>query len=327
VILDPVRFVGTERDYWNELQSILDKLRVEPGWHMSIPEVQRLHYLYERCSADLVRLDTFSTEPLLRAYVESLVSRAYAEIHETRARSGKIGWRALVAAFPRAFRRHLGAFRLAVGLTLLGCAFGWFAIRADPDAKAVLMPFPGLMDPPATRVAHEESASTDRLRGHKASFSAMLMTHNVQVTVMTLACGVTWGVGTVILLFYNGVMLGAICADYVGAGYTQFLAGWLLPHGAIEIPAILLSGQAGLVLAGALIGWGERASRADRLRSIARDLLAIALGAAALLVWAGLVEAFVSQYHQPVLPYGLKIAFGLLELAALSIFLARVGRT
>jgi hypothetical protein len=38
------------------------------------------------------------------------------------------------------------------------------------------------------------------------------------------------------------------------------------------------------------------------------------------------VEAFVSQYHQPVLPYSLKIAFGVLELAALSIFLARVGR-
>jgi uncharacterized membrane protein SpoIIM required for sporulation len=326
VILDPARFVDMERVYWNELQVILDKLRAEPGWRMSIPEVQRLHYLYERCSADLVRLDTFSTEPLLRAYVESLVSRAYAEIHETRAPSGKVRWRALVAAFPRAFRRHLGAFRLAVGLTLLGCAFGWFAMRADPDAKAVLMPFPGLMDPPATRVAREESARIDRLHGQKASFSAMLMTHNIQVTVMTLAFGVTWGVGTVILLFYNGVTLGAISADYVGAGYTQFLAGWLLPHGAIEIPAILLGGQAGLVLAGALIGWGERASRADRLRSVARDLLVIGLGAAALLVWAGLVEAFVSQYHQPVLPYSLKIAFGLLELAALSIYLARAGR-
>jgi len=326
VILDPARFVLSERTYWDELQTMLDKLRVEPGWRMSIQDVQRLHYLYERCSADLVRLDTFSTEPLLRAYVESLVSRAYAEIHETRARSGKLRWRTLVAAFPRAFRRHLGAFGLAVGLTLLGCSFGWFAVRADPDSKAVLMPFPGLLDPPATRVAREEGARTDRLHGQKASFSAMLMTHNIQVTVMTLACGVTWGIGTVILLFYNGVILGAISADYVGAGYTRFLAGWLLPHGAIEIPAILLGGQAGLVLAGAVIGWGERASRVDRLRRVAGDLLSIALGAAALLVWAGLVEAFVSQYHQPVLPYGLKIAFGLLELGALSIFLARAGR-
>jgi len=297
---------------------------------MSIPEVERLHYLYERCSADLVRLDTFSTEPQLRAYVESLVSRAYAEIHETRARAGKIRWGNVIAAFPRAFRRHLGAFRLAVGLTLAGCAFGWFAIRADPEAKAVLMPFPGLMGSPAKRVAQEESAenaTTDRLHGHKASFSAQLMTHNIQVTVMTLAAGITWGVGTIILLFYNGVILGAVAADYVGAGYGQFLAGWLLPHGSIEIPAILLGGQAGFVLAGALIGWGERTSRTERLRAVAHDLLVIALGAAAMLVWAGIVEAFVSQYHQPVLPYSLKIAFGVLEMMALTLFLWRVGRT
>jgi len=329
VILDLPRFVAAERVYWNELQAVLDRLRLEPNWRMSIPEIERLHYLYERCSADLVRLDTFATEPQLRAYVESLVSRAYAEIHETRARAGKIRWGAVIAAFPRAFRRHLGAFRLAVGLTLAGCAFGWFAVRADPDAKAVLMPFEGLMQSPARRVAQEESAAsakTDRLQGHKASFSAQLMTHNIQVTVMTLAAGVTWGVGTIILLFYNGVILGAVAADYVGAGYWQFLAGWLLPHGSIEIPAILLGGQAGLILAGALIGWGERTTRTDRLRAVAPDLLAIALGAAAMLVWAGIVEAFVSQYHQPVLPYSLKIAFGILELAALSIFLSRVGR-
>jgi len=326
VILDLPRFVAAERAYWNELQALLERLRQEPNWRMSIAEIERLHYLYERCSADLVRLDTFATGPQLRAYVESLVSRAYAEIHETRARSGKIHWGAFIAAFPRAFRRHLGAFRLAAGLTLLGCAFGWFAIRADPDAKAVLMPFPALMQSPAKRVAEEEGMKTDPLHGHKASFSAQLMTHNIQVTVMTLAAGMTWGVGTIVLLFYNGVILGAVAADYVGAGYGQFLAGWLLPHGAIEIPAILLGGQAGFVLAGALIGWGERTSRTDRLRVIAPDLLAIALGAAGLLIWAGIVEAFVSQYHQPVLPYSLKIAFGVLELAALSIFLARVGR-
>ena len=126
MILDLPRFVTTERVYWNELQALLDRLRLEPNWRMSIPEIERLHYLYERCSADLVRLDTFATEPQLRAYVESLVSRAYAEIHETRARAGKIRWGALIGAFPRAFRRHLGAFRLAVGLTLAGCAFGWF---------------------------------------------------------------------------------------------------------------------------------------------------------------------------------------------------------
>ena len=45
-----------------------------------------------------------------------------------------------------------------------------------------------------------------------------------------------------------------------------------------------------------------------------------------MLVWAGLIEAFVSQYHQPVIPYALKIGFGICELAALAAFLFLAGR-
>lgn len=325
MIVDIPRFVATERPYWDELRAVLAALDAEPERRLALAEIQRLHYLYERCSAGLARLDTFSTDPALRWLLETLVSRAYSEIHETR-EPQKIRWKAILVGFPRAFRRHMGAFRLSLGITLLGCAFGWFAIRMDPNSKAVLMPFQGLLNSPAERVHEEETATKDRLSGAKASFSAELMTHNIQVTVFTLAMGMTWGVGTLILLFYNGVILGAVAADYISAGFGTFLTGWLLPHGSIEIPAILLGGQGGFILAGALIGWGGRTSRPDRLRAVAPDLFAIVAGAAAMLVWAGMVEAFISQYHQPVIPYGLKIAFGVCELAALTAFLGWAGR-
>jgi uncharacterized membrane protein SpoIIM required for sporulation len=325
-MIDLARFIDSERTYWKELEILLDRLEAEPERRLQLDEIERLHYLYERCSADLVRLDTFSTEPRLREFVESLVARSYTEIHETRAPGRKIPWRAVLGAFPRAFRRRVNAFWLALALTVGGTLFGGAAVLLDPQAKMVLMPFPGLMVSPAERVRQEESATSDRLRGSKATFAADLMTHNIRVTVMTLAFGMTFGIGTIILLFYNGVILGAVAADYIGGGQTTFLAGWLLPHGATEIPAILLGGQAGLALARALIGWGERIPRAARLRAVIPDLAAIAAGAAGLLVWAGIVEAFVSQYHQPVLPYGLKISFGVLELLALSFYLSRGGR-
>jgi uncharacterized membrane protein SpoIIM required for sporulation len=126
-------------------------------------------------------------------------------------------------------------------------------------------------------------------------------------------------------LFYNGVILGAIAYDYIHGGEAIFLMGWLLPHGVIEIPAILVGGQTGLVIAHALIGWGSRISRAERLRAISRDVVTLAAGAALMLVWAGIVEAFLSQYHEPVISYGTKIAFGLIEAALLTLFLARAG--
>jgi len=325
VIIDLPRFVEAERPYWDELQNVLQRMEAEPERRVPLEEIQRLHYLYERSSADLARLDTFSTEPRLRAFLESLVSRAYSEIHETRAPLG-VRWKSMVLAFPRAFRRHLGAARLSAGVTLLGVAFGCFAMWRDPRSKAVLMPFPGLMVSPAERVAKEESAPNDRLKGSKATFSADLMQHNIRVTLLTMGTGIAWGAGTLILLFANGVTLGAVAADYVAGGQAKFLAGWLLPHGSIEIPAILLGGQAGFILAAAVIGWGGRASRTERFRAVMHDLLAIAGGAAGLLVWAGLVEAFISQYHQPVITYGLKIAFGICEVLALTAFLGWAGR-
>jgi uncharacterized membrane protein SpoIIM required for sporulation len=325
LIIDVARFVDAERQYWDELRGVLDRMDAEPERRMPVAEVQRLHYLYERCSADLAQLDTFATEAKLRSSLEALVSRAYTEIHETRA-PVKIRWKQLLLQFPRAFRRHLGALRLSAAVTLLGCAFGWYAVHVDPRSKAVLMPFPGLLQSPGERVAKEEAAKADRLKGVKATFSAQLMRNNIEVTIKALALGVTWGVGTLILLFYNGVILGAVAADYIGGGQGVFLAGWLLPHGSIEIPAVVLGGQAGFILAGALIGWGDRTPRTERLRAIAHDLLVIVAGAATMLVWAGIVEAFVSQYHQPVLPYALKISFGLCELVALTVYLGWAGR-
>ena len=111
------------------------------------------------------------------------------------------------------------------------------------------------------------------MQGVKATFSAQLMTNNIRVTMFAMALGMTWGAGTLMLLFWNGVILGAVMLDYIAGGQAVFLAGWLLPHGSVEIPAILLGGQAGLILAGALIGWGVAGdARRTPARRYARSL-------------------------------------------------------
>jgi uncharacterized membrane protein SpoIIM required for sporulation len=136
----------------------------------------------------------------------------------------------------------------------------------------------------------------------------------------------SWGIGTILMLFYNGVVLGAIATDYVADGQARFLLGWLLPHGVIEIPAILIAGQAGVLLALALIGRGSRIQLTTRLREASRDVVTLSFGFALLLVWAGFVEAFLSQYHEPVIPYDAKIAFGVIELTLLILYLSKAGK-
>jgi uncharacterized membrane protein SpoIIM required for sporulation len=327
VILDLQRFIATERPGWKDLERILDRLETEPNYRMSLEQLQRFHELYERAAASLAKLTTFSSEPDTRRYLESLVARAYGEIQETRQKRRRffpMKW--LLQTFPQTFRKHSRAFALSVVITLVGCAFGGLATAFDPESRSVTMPFGHDQLKPSQRVGREERQKIDRLEGNKSTFSAQLITHNIQVSIVALAMGMTYALGTIILLFYNGVALGAIAVDYITDGQTTFLLGWLMPHGVIEIPAILIAGQAGLVLAMGLIGWGNRANVGERLRSVSRDVVTLSVGFALMLVWAGFVEAFLSQYHQPVVPYSAKIAFGTVEAALLCFYLARSGK-
>ena len=306
---------------------MLARFENDPVFHPNVDQAKRFYYLYERTSADLARLITFSAEPELRRFLESLVARAYSEIHETRTsrqRFAPLAW--FMQTLPQTFRRHIKAFYLSLGITLAGCAFGALALAFDPESKSVIMPFEHLHGDPTEREAREETAQRNHAGAFKSSFSGQLMTHNTRVSILTLALGMTWGIGTIVSLFYNGVILGAVVLDYVRAGQTKFLLGWLMPHGVIEIPAILIAGQAGLVLANALVGWGRREGLAERFRAVGPDLVTLIFGVALMLIWAGFVEAFLSQDHEPAIPYVMKIAFGCIELALLVLFLSRSGK-
>jgi len=327
VIIDLRRFMETERAHWLELEGVLDALERDPARRLSVAETRRLHYLYARVSSDLAKVATFSSEPAMKRYLEGLVARAYGEIHETRAVPHRLRiahW--LACALPRAFRRHFGAFALAAALTAGGALLGGGAVALDPDVKEIILPYEHLLGNPAQRVAEEERQTGDRLRGAKAQGAAWYIRHNTQVAIGTFGLGLSWGVGTVLMLVLNGIILGAVSADYVLAGQTRFLLAWLLPHGALEIPAILVAGQAGLLLAGAVIGGRRRAALGARLREAAPDLMTLIGGVALMLVWAGVVEAFLSQYHKLVLPYGLKILLGVCELGALAAYFGLCGR-
>jgi uncharacterized membrane protein SpoIIM required for sporulation len=328
MIIHLQRFINEETKYWTELESLLDKLHRDPLRKMNVAEIKRFHYLYQRTSSGLARVTGFSGETDIRRYLESLVAHAYAEVHEVREKPqhfSPLHW--FFHVFPETFRNHLRAFALSLAITLFGFTIGGVAISIDREAKSVIMPFSQLQIDPSKRVAYEEEAGAtkDRLKGKKATFSAFLITHNTRVSLFTFALGFTWGMGTLILLFYNGIVLGATALDFIQAGQSTFLLGWLLPHGAIEIPAILLAGQAGFILAGGLIGWESRISLKARLRTIAPELVTLLCGLAIMLGWAGIVEAFFSQYHEPVIPYYGKIAFGAAELITLILFLGWSG--
>ena len=326
--MDLRKFLETERAYFEELEDILTRLDGNPALRLDMAEIRRFHYLYERVSSDLARISTFATEQDTRRYIETLIAKAYGIIHETRDNPHSfhpIHW--FLNTFPRVFRKNAKAFYLSVAITMAGALLGGLAISLDPSAKQYLLPGEDhIMQSPGDRVKQEENVTNDRLAGMKGQGAAFYMTHNTQVSITTAAMGLTWGIGTIIMLFYTGIMVGGIVIDYILAGQAAFVTGWLLPHGSVEIPAILLAGQAGLMIANAMIGWRRSISMRNRFRLIAPELVTILLGTAVFLVWAGIIEAFFSQYHEPILPYTFKIIFGSIQLVLVILFLVFSGR-
>ncbi|HEY7855105.1 MAG TPA: stage II sporulation protein M [Terriglobales bacterium] len=334
MIFDLDRFTSAGKPRWQALSDLLDQLESAEHDRITLAEAEALEDLYHRCAADLNRLQHGAVAGPLHAYLSQLVTRAYAQIYSAGggawpAHFAPAAWlgqlRLFFGVLPRVFRRNLRLFWLALALTLAGCLLGALAITFDPAATDVLLPAEYLRNP-AQRVqqdlggagVHTPNASEE------TAFSAQLITHNIQVSLFTMALGVTFGVGTGLLLFFNGLLLGAVAARYCQQGFAWFVAGWLLPHGAFEIPSVLIAGQAGFLLARMLL----RGSARPELRQQAlRQMLTLFGGLCCLLVWAGLMEAFFSQHHAAGWGYAVQVVVGLAELLLLFGYLGWAGRS
>ena len=74
------------------------------------------------------------------------------------------------------------------------------------------------------------------------AFATYLFTHNSQIAIFAFALGFAFAVPTILLILYNGLMLGAFFAVFAAKGLAFNLAGWLMIHGTTELFAIAIAG-------------------------------------------------------------------------------------
>src|SRR5207248_2512866 len=121
-----------------------------------------------------------------------------------------------------------------------------------------------------------------------------------KVAVFAFALGALGCLPGVLLLAYNGRMLGTLTGLVWNHGYLLDFYALILTHGVLELTAICIAGGAGLLVGWAVLAPG-RLPRRDALRLAAGEALGLLGGSAALLVIAGTIEAYVTpHFPQPV---------------------------
>ncbi len=322
---DVTRFMKARAPVWDELERLLVQVDHRGLESLDIGEARRFGRLYRTVSSDLVRARTELVDASVIDYLNDLVARSYAHIYAGSGRRGRRLWRFYARDFPRLFRREIRAIALSTAILVSGGALGAAFTAIDPQSLGVLIPDQHQAHTPGERVAEEEETGglTD---GHSAvAFSSFLFTHNIKVTFLVFALGITFGVGTVAVLFYNGVPLGALAMQYHLEGQGLFFWAWILPHGIPELTVIFIAGGAGLVLARGMWMPG-RLRRKDAIVAEAKTAAKLVVGGMPLLILAGVIEGTISQMHEPVMPYGVKLAFALLVGSGVYAYLLLAGR-
>jgi hypothetical protein len=95
------------------------------------------------------------------------------------------------------------------------------------------------------------------------------------------------------VLIANGLMLGRWAGVFLFAGQADRFFGLIIPHGLLELTAVVIAGGAGLRLGWSIISPGDR-SRSAAIADEGRRSVTIVLGLILVFGVAALIEAFVT---------------------------------
>ncbi len=133
--------------------------------------------------------------------------------------------------------------------------------------------------------------------------------NNISVSFYAFILGITFGLGTLYLLFSNGLMLGVF--EYMffhhGLGVKSLLVVFI--HGTLEISAIVIAGCAGLVIGKSIIFPGTF-TRLQSITSGAKDAVKIIVPLIPVFIVAAFFESYVTRYTGMPLWLSLTILLG-----------------
>jgi uncharacterized membrane protein SpoIIM required for sporulation len=310
------RWIEIRQENWNRLEAVLHRVEGSNLKALSSDELRDFGLLYRQAAADLSAARADRTSRTLEAYLNQLVSRAHNYIYSGQRMSPATVWDFLVHGYPRIFRRLLPYTTAALLLFLAGALLGTLVTLTRP-AFMYAMLGPAMVD----TIEHHRMW-TDSVLTAKPRASSAIMTNNIGVCFMTFAGGILAGLGTIFLMFTNGLNVGVVATACGEHGMALSLWSFIAAHGALELPAIFISGGAGLRLAAGVLFPGML-KRKDAVALAGNESVRLISGTIPMLILAGTLEGFVSPNHGDLV---LKFGICALLLAVLGFWLSEGGR-
>jgi uncharacterized membrane protein SpoIIM required for sporulation len=313
--VDVDRFITSNQPSWQRLE----QLTAAAGGgrpRLRAAEVDELVQLYQRASANLSHARTERADPALVARLTRLVGAAGGALYGSRPRTLAGVTRFFTTSFPAAVW-HARRFVAVAALLLLlpAVVMGVWLARSDVALEAAA--------PDALREAYvEEDFEAYYSSAPAGEFATAVTVNNVQVGFLAFAAGIFLCVATAFILLTNGANVGQAAGLFAAAGEQAKFYGLILPHGLLELSAIVVAGGAGLAIGWAVIDPGDRTRRAA-LAEQGRRSAVVAVGLVLAFVVAGAIEGFVTPSG---LPTAVRVGIGASVCAAFWTYVVVLGR-
>ncbi|MBK8646821.1 MAG: stage II sporulation protein M [Gemmatimonadetes bacterium] len=317
------RVVARKGARWDAFGAMASRATSQGLDTLSADELPDFAARYREVAADLARARTYGADARVRLRLERLVAAGHNLLYRDDRKTWHRMWRFVAvecpAAVVSAWRIVLIAF-LAFTLPALG---GYAALRERPAlAEEVL---PAVMLERAEEGKREVAAGRGYAQAQaesRAGIASYIMTNNMRVAFACFAGGVVLGVGSLVSLAFNGLLLGAISAHFQNVGLLAYLWTFVAGHGVLELFAIWCAGAAGFLLGLAIVRPGPY-SRRDALVLNARVAMRLVGTSIVLLLVAGTIEGFLSTSGAAT---WIKVTVSVASAVLLTLYLANGAR-
>lgn len=310
---------------WRKLEGLVERIEKNGVGSLNAKEAGELPLLYRAAMSSLSVARGIVLDRNLLLYLETLALRSYLAVYGPRSGMLENLRTFLTRDFPRYVRglsRHLGIALIALAVGVLA---GYLLVTSDINFFQTIVPEELAQGRgPASSQQSLRSSIFAPWPGFVDTFVVFansLFRHNTIVGIMCFGLGFALGVPTVLLLMYNGLIIGAFVGLHAEKDLAVEFVGWLSIHGVTEILAILLCAAAGLVVAEKILFPG-RLPRLESLALYGRRAASVAAGAVLLFFLAGILEG---GFRQLITSTPLRYAFALGSGALWLAYFTRVG--